>query len=143
MAQVTKRQWRKSIYLDTVSHQAFLFLKSQPAPDGFRFSTPALFRQFLAELRKKPKSMLRTSGWKRRGDIHGHRLVIPLAFPVKDQLDWLERYYAENAPVRRRVRDGVPKARRLPISLLFSRYIKNRAAARGWIGADQGLASNT
>lgn len=130
MPQDSQRQWRKSIYLDTASHQAFLFLKPQPAPDGFRLSTPALFRQFLAELRRKPKSMLRTSGWKRRGEFHGHRLVIPLAFPVKDQLDWLERNYAENAPVSCRVGDGVPKARRLPISLLFSRDIKDKVAAR-------------
>lgn len=127
-----KRQWRKSIYLDNDSYEAFLFLKAQPAPEGFRFSTPALFRQFLAYLRKKPKSMLKVSGWKRRSSVYGKRLVIPLAFPVKDELDWLERYYAENAPTTRRVRDGVPKARRLPISLLFSHYIKDTASAKGW-----------
>lgn len=64
----TTRQWRKSIYLDHDSYQAFLFLKAKPASEGFRFSPPS--RRSIPPTSgpsaQKAKSMLKASGWKRR-----------------------------------------------------------------------------
>jgi hypothetical protein len=128
----SKKPTWKAIYLDTLTVSALEFLKSQPTRGGMRFSNAALFREFLDHLRRNTATMLKSSGWSRRGEAKGKLVSVPLTADDKANLAWLVRYYEDHAPGDTRVRDRQPKIKRLPISQLYADYIRDHARRLGW-----------
>jgi len=127
-----KKQTWKAVYLDAQSLEALQFLKSQPTRAGLRFSNAALFRDFLDHLRQNPTTMLKVSGWSRRGKAKGRMVSIPVTPEDIAALAWLARYYEDHASQDTRVRDRQPKIKRLPLSQLYADYIRDHASHIGW-----------
>ncbi len=122
----------KTLYLDAVSAEALEFLKARSAPGGMRFSLSALFREFLASLRQNPEAILSMSGWTRRAGTKGTSVYLLLMDTDRESLEWLEDYHRRHAADERRVRDGSPKGKRFPLSLLFAQAVRDQAVLLGW-----------
>lgn len=131
-----KKQVAKTLYLDAGTLEALEFLKSRRPGPGLRFSVPLFFSDFLARLLAHPEDASRLSGWTRRGAGRGKAVFIPLSEADQEKLVSLTDHYDRHAADEQRVRDGKPKIKRLPLSQLFARHIRDQAAQLGWQPAE-------